>query len=258
VTAEVGLSVGSVHAVLKEDLRMRRVCAKSVPRLLSDDQMECRKAIAGDLFEQSTQDPSFLGKVVIGDESWVFGYDPEIRMQSSEWHTSSSPRPKESRATKSNIKVKSVAFFYDDGIVHREFGPTTTSVTAAFLVDFLTLLRQSVRRKWHQKLVNNWALHHDRAPSHTAMAIQQFLVKNNIPIVPHPPYFAVLAPSDFCLFPTLKLCLRGLRLATVEDIKENSDARLRAIRKEDCHQCYNHWIDRSNKCVCVPRRLLTL
>jgi hypothetical protein len=48
----VGLSVGSGHAILKEDFGIRRVCAKFVPRLLSDDQMECRKTISGDMFEQ--------------------------------------------------------------------------------------------------------------------------------------------------------------------------------------------------------------
>jgi hypothetical protein len=54
---------------------MHRVCAKFVPRLLSDDLMESRMNIAGDLFEKSTQDSSLLGKVVTGDESWVFAYD---------------------------------------------------------------------------------------------------------------------------------------------------------------------------------------
>jgi hypothetical protein len=86
IAAEVGLSVVSVHAILKEDLGLRRVCGKFVSRLLSDDQMECRKTTAGELFEQPTQGPSFLGKVVTGDESWVFEYDPETKMQSSEWH----------------------------------------------------------------------------------------------------------------------------------------------------------------------------
>jgi hypothetical protein len=94
--------------------------------------MECRKAIVGDLSEQSTQDPRFLGKVVTGDESWVFAYDPETKMQSSERHINSSPRPKKCRATKSNIKVMLVTFFDDERIVHREFVPTGTSVTAAF------------------------------------------------------------------------------------------------------------------------------
>jgi hypothetical protein len=68
------------------------------------------------------------------------------------------------------------------------------------------------------------------------------LAKNNIPIVPHPPYSPDLAPSDFWLFPALKMGLRGRRFATVEDIKENADARLRAIQKEDFQQRYN-WID---------------
>jgi transposase len=84
---------------------------------------------------------------------------------------------------------------------------------------------------------------HDNAASHTTMAVQQFLTKNNIPIVPHPPYSPDLAPSDFWLFPTLKIGLRGRRFATVEGIEENANARLRAIIK-DFHQCYNNWIDR--------------
>jgi hypothetical protein len=137
----VGLSVGSVHAILKEDMGMGHVCAKFVPRLLSDDRMESMKTTPGDLFEHSTKDPSFLGKVVTADESWVFACDLETKMQSPEWYPSSSKRPKKSRGTKSNIKVMLVAFFDDEGIVHREFVPTGTSVTAAFYVDVLTLLR---------------------------------------------------------------------------------------------------------------------
>jgi hypothetical protein len=93
-----------------------------------------------------------------------------------------------------------VAFFDDDGIVHREFVPTGTSVTADFYLEVLTRLHKSVRRKTHQKWKNDWALHHDNAPSNTAMAVQQFLGKNNIPIVPHQPYSPDLAPRDLWLF----------------------------------------------------------
>jgi ATP-dependent RNA helicase DDX56/DBP9 len=57
------------------------------------------------------------------------------------------------------------------------------------------------------------------------------LAKNNIPIVPHPPYSPDLAPSDFWLFPMQKMGLRGRRFATVEDIKEYADAIMRAITK---------------------------
>jgi len=47
--------------------------------------------VAEDLFEKSTQDPMFLTQIVTGDESWVFAYDPEMKMQLPEWHTESSP-----------------------------------------------------------------------------------------------------------------------------------------------------------------------
>ena len=88
---EVGISHGSIHAILSDDLKMRRVSAKFVPRQLTTDQMECRMKVAGELFEKSTQDPTFLTKIVTGDESWVFAYDPETKVQSAEWHTLSSP-----------------------------------------------------------------------------------------------------------------------------------------------------------------------
>ena len=92
---EVGISHGSIHAILSDDLKMRLVSAKFVPRQLTTDQMECRMMVAGDLFEKSSQDPTFLTKIVTGDKSWVFAYDPETKMQSAEWHRSSSSRTKE-------------------------------------------------------------------------------------------------------------------------------------------------------------------
>jgi len=80
---EVGTSHGSIHVILSEDLKMRRVSAKFVPRQLTTDQKECRMMVAGDLFEKSMQDPTFLTKIVTGDESWVFASDPETKMQSA-------------------------------------------------------------------------------------------------------------------------------------------------------------------------------
>jgi len=39
----------------------------------------------------AASDSSFLGNVIIGDETWVYGYDPETRVQSSQWKSPSSP-----------------------------------------------------------------------------------------------------------------------------------------------------------------------
>jgi transposase len=71
---EFGISIVSIHAILSDDLTMRHVSAKFVPRQLTTDQKDCHMMVAGDLFEKSMQDPTFLTKIVTGDESWVFIY----------------------------------------------------------------------------------------------------------------------------------------------------------------------------------------
>ena len=53
IADDCGISVGSCDVILTDDLHMKRVCAKFVPRLLTDDQREQRQKIAGDLLEHS-------------------------------------------------------------------------------------------------------------------------------------------------------------------------------------------------------------
>jgi hypothetical protein len=86
---EVGISHGPIHAILSDDLKMRHVSAKFVPKQLTIDQMECRMMVAGDLFVKGGENPTLLTKTVTGDESWVFAYVPNTKMQSAEWHTAS-------------------------------------------------------------------------------------------------------------------------------------------------------------------------
>jgi hypothetical protein len=49
LSKEFQISFGSVQTILTTDLDMRRVAAKFVPKLLSDEQKENRKKIATDL-----------------------------------------------------------------------------------------------------------------------------------------------------------------------------------------------------------------
>ena len=58
-----------------------------------------------------------LGNVITGDETWVYGYDPETRVQSSQWKSPSSPRAKKVCQSRSNIKVTMIVFFHLQGIM---------------------------------------------------------------------------------------------------------------------------------------------
>ena len=60
VANEVGISIGSCHQIFTEKLQMRRVCAKFVPRLLSDDQKENRVEISQELLANANGNEIFL------------------------------------------------------------------------------------------------------------------------------------------------------------------------------------------------------
>jgi hypothetical protein len=93
--------------------------------------------------------------------------------------------------------------------------------------------------------------HHDAEISLLAIcrAFSSSLHRASIPVITQPPYSSDLASSDFWLFPTLKMSLKGTRFATMEDIKSNVKAELQKIPKEAFFWCFQQWQDRWSKCV---------
>ena len=97
IAEETGLNKNAVHTILTEHFHMRKFCAKLVQKNLSVEQKANRLEICQDFLERLEIEPNFLHKVITGDESWVFDYDPETKRKSEGWHTKSSPRPKKAR-----------------------------------------------------------------------------------------------------------------------------------------------------------------
>jgi len=79
IAAIVNVSYGTVQAILTCDSNMHRVGTKFVPRLLTPEQKEHRVAICKELHQRALGDPSFMSRVIAGDESWVYVYDPETK-----------------------------------------------------------------------------------------------------------------------------------------------------------------------------------
>ena len=40
ISAQFDISVGTVHTIIREELKMRKICVKFVPRVLREDQKE--------------------------------------------------------------------------------------------------------------------------------------------------------------------------------------------------------------------------
>ena len=84
VAEEVDISIGSCHQFFTEKLQMRRVSAKFVPHLLTDDQKENRVEISQELLANANSNENFPKNIITGDETWVYGYDVETKMHSSQ------------------------------------------------------------------------------------------------------------------------------------------------------------------------------
>ena len=125
---------------------MRKICAQLVLKNLSVEQKANQLEICQYLLGRLEIEPNFLYKVITGDESWVFDYDPETKRQSEEWHTKSSPRLKKARMRRSRVKTIIIVFFDSRGIVHKVFVPPGQTVNHAFYKDVLERLRKRVQR----------------------------------------------------------------------------------------------------------------
>ena len=61
-------------------------------------------------------------------------------------------------------------------------------------------------------IARTWMLHHDNAPCHTAVSINEFLAEKSNPVVPQPPSLPNLSPCDLFLFLRLKNHLKRAQI----------------------------------------------
>ena len=90
----------------------------------------------------------------------------------------------------------------------KKFVPPWHTVNHAFYNDVLERLQKRVQRV-RGDIANDWVLHHDNAPAHTALSIREFLAKKNIPVLPHPPYGPEPATCDFYLSLSWRVNISG-------------------------------------------------
>ena len=78
ITEELNMNRETVRQIVKVDWGMRKILAKMVPRILTHDQKQRRLHISFDLLRNA----EMFDRVISGDETWCFQYDPETKRQS--------------------------------------------------------------------------------------------------------------------------------------------------------------------------------
>jgi hypothetical protein len=154
---------------------MHCIATKFVPWLLTNDRKQLPINVGLELWEKANEDPTFISKVITGDESWIYGYeyDPETTQQSSHWKSPQSPRIKKAWPVRSSTKSMLIVVIGVKGIVHCEFVHPNTTANSDFYCDVLRRLRENMRHKKTGTLAqHSLPLHHDNSPAHTSLKSQ--------------------------------------------------------------------------------------
>jgi histone-lysine N-methyltransferase SETMAR len=142
-----------------------------------------------------------------------------------------------------------LVFFDTKGVIYTNFVPKSETVNASYIRTALTRFLKIFREKRPIMTAQDWWLHWDNTPVHTATTVVDFLAAKGVKMVPHPPYSPDLTPVEFFLFPKVKAKLAGQTL-TQETFK-NSCEGVGSIAKEDFAAAFRRWKERCEECICV-------
>jgi histone-lysine N-methyltransferase SETMAR len=80
IAETIDISKEHVGYILHEELHMKKLCARWVPRLLTADQKRTRMKISEQCLERFSKNKTdFLRRFVIMDETWIDHYTPESK-----------------------------------------------------------------------------------------------------------------------------------------------------------------------------------
>ena len=86
IAETVGILVGSAHSILHDDLCLSKLSARWVPKALRPNQLNLRSELStAILLKIEADEDRFFDRIITGDETWVYQYDPETKQQSKQY-----------------------------------------------------------------------------------------------------------------------------------------------------------------------------
>ena len=147
ISSQLNISVGSVHAIIHDELHMNKVHTKWVPRILSSDMRQTRIDCSKELLQLCESNPSFFDRLVTGDECWVHFYDPESPHEAREWKRSGSPVRHRPRPLRSGGKLLMTVFWDRQGIILTDFLSRGRTMNGEYYGSLIEKLREAIKER---------------------------------------------------------------------------------------------------------------
>ena len=192
IARKVGISLSTVHLILKKHLKVRKISARWVPHLLTDEQKRQRVKVAKKLLQMFPKyDKKQFANVATGDETWVHYFEPVRKVSNKIWATKHSKRAIIAKRSLSTKKVLYAIFFSGEGVAIIVPVKKGKSITGKYYKDVvLKKLKIFYQKRCPATGFKHVCLLHDNAPAHTS-TIVTFLKKEKVTVLPHPLYSPV-------------------------------------------------------------------
>ena len=215
------VSRGTMFEIVRNCLGFRKLCARWVPKQLTDFHQETRMAASLKfLMRYNEEGNDFLDRIITCDETWVHHINPETKRASMQWKHTESPRVRKFKQVLSANKMLACVFWDSRGILLVDFIPSGSTVNSEVYCNQLKKLRRAVQNKRRGLLTAGVVFLQDNARPHTSRVTKELLQSFKWDVLDHPPHSLDLAPSDFHLFPALKGYLGGKRFQNNEELQE--------------------------------------
>ena len=199
--------------ILKKRLDLRKVCARWVPHLLTEEQKTQRLKYIRELLKTYKGcNGRGISNLLTGDETWVHMFEPQRRAENKQWKGKDQKR---SCIAKRTITLKNMLyaiFFNSSGPVVQVPCPSGHTVTGRF---YKNSVQKKVKEFYIKKRPSKgWLgvyLLHYHASSHKCEVVKSFLAFEKVKVLNHPLSSPDLSPCDFFLFPRLKKMLSGTK-----------------------------------------------
>jgi hypothetical protein len=123
--------------------------------------------------------------------------------------------------------------------------PTGTKINSDyFIANILEPLEQKIFPNGRKPHAKRLTVHLENCSIHISGASEVFMAEHNMIRFKHPPYSPDLAPSDFCLFSTIKEKLTDIQMVNEENLFYRLRELLNEIPVRELRKVFDTWIKR--------------
>jgi histone-lysine N-methyltransferase SETMAR len=248
IIAETSLSHGTVERIIHDHLKMKKVTSRWVPHELTDEQKQERVRICRENLARFQSGSWRLCDIITGDETWIHHRQIGRKSTNKSWVGEGETPTTIVRRSKFEPRTLFCIFFKSNSPVLVHAVGKGKTIDHQYYIE--NCLKPVVKEIWKQRKssgTNGVKLLHDNARPHVHSDVIDYLTKEGINIMSHPPYSSDLAPCDYWLNDYIKRHL-------TDQTNEKSLARaitkiVKKIPKEEFKKTFDKLLERMEVCI---------